>query len=444
MNLLNYYTLEQCKIIFNAIEQPNFRIFKSIDIDKICRQNKRQITTPQKLFKFIHRCKNPQKLYVSISTFLSPQSNHGFFANQKVITKEGKYFYPRKGYLIADSILLDSQFFIDIDSNDLKVVQNDTRKIIKYMDDKKDYELRELNFSGTKGVHLLYEDLKRRKIKDPIKRIKYLKNRKGCLAKELIKLGLKTMDNHHINIMQNCFAVRSMLYSIKPNRNAIIPLNLKDFMQKDIYDILQFSKDPQGSKSFTRALRCRKAIEEQSNDKKVAFAKDNTLASQLYRDGQRDSRIFHPIYFKFIDSMVNGLKSNYITVLKLYKDKLNINKLKELQKLYKLSDFYIVKIGNFIYCYNTKSLQFERIVKILRKAKSRNLSYFITRRHLPIQITPSFYENGETANEIEYIGTLKSQYGLHDNHSKPHSKLFGLDYENLVGKENNIGLMRVS
>ena len=98
MNTLKYYTMAICIKMFNAIEQPNFRIFKSIDEDGVCRQNKRQITTPEKLFKFIHQCRNPQKLYISISTFLSPQSNHGNFKQQKIII-EDRYLYPRAGYI---------------------------------------------------------------------------------------------------------------------------------------------------------------------------------------------------------------------------------------------------------------------------------------------------------------------------------------------------------
>lgn len=437
MNTLKYYTIENCTKMFNAIEESRWRIFKSIDIDGICRQNKRQVTTPEKLYKFIHQCKNPQKLYVSISTFLSPQSNHGNFKQQKIIV-ENRYLYPRAGYIYADCLLLDSYFYIDIDyEKDLRVAQKDARKVIDLLENNIKLKLHSIQFSGNKGFNLIYK-FRKRNIKHPTKRIKYYHNQKTKLAEQIMKLKLKTIDKNHLNIMKDIFRVYALPYSIKPNGSVVTPLKEDIFMQKDIYDILR-------SKSFTRALKRRtKPIEAKADEKAVATAGNNIPATQQYKVKKRDGLISSPIHFKFMDNMVNCLKSNYITVLKLYKNRLNISKLKELQRLYKLSDFYIVKIGNYIYAYNTKALQFERIVKILRKAKSRNLSYFITHRHLPIQITPSVYENGETADEIEYIGTLKSKFGTYDNHSKPHSKLFGLDYENLVGKENNVGLMRVS
>ena len=185
MNMLNYYTMEICTKMFNSIESSNWRIFKTIDEDGRCRQNKRQITTSEKLFKFIHQCKNPQKVYVSISTFLSPQSNHGNFRNQITIRKDGHYYYPKAGYITADCNLLDSYFFIDLDAeHDLTLAQEDARKIMNYMKKKKDYKLKLLQFSGTKGVHLLYEDKLNKHIPHPTERIKYYHKRK----KELIKL----------------------------------------------------------------------------------------------------------------------------------------------------------------------------------------------------------------------------------------------------------------
>ena len=71
---------------------------------------------------------------MSISEFLSPHSVHGFFANQKNSSTRAHYFYPRAGYVYADNILLDSYFFVDLDSEgDLRIAQEDARKIINYM-----------------------------------------------------------------------------------------------------------------------------------------------------------------------------------------------------------------------------------------------------------------------------------------------------------------------
>jgi len=95
--------------------------------------------------------------------------------------------------------------------------------------------------------------------------------------------------------------------------------------------------------------------------------------------------------------------------------------LRRIQKLYKLSDFIITKVGNYIYAYNTKALQFEKVVKIQRAAKSENTSFFISRKHLPIQVSDTLNEEGKVIHKLEKISILESKYGRNHPHSKPHS-----------------------
>lgn len=157
MNTLDYYTLENCSRIFNAIENPRWRTWKTIDEDGKAR-NRYSIFGPQHLYEFIHQCKNPQALYVSVSTFLNPSRQHGFFANQKITAKEGYYFYPRAGWIISDCILLDSYFFIDLDSEDnLRLAQDDARKIINKFKSIDTLKLHKITFSAKKGIHLVYK-----------------------------------------------------------------------------------------------------------------------------------------------------------------------------------------------------------------------------------------------------------------------------------------------
>lgn len=419
MNTKKYYTKKIVKKIFDSVEKPSWRIWKLIDEDGRCFQSKRQITTPEKLMKFIKLAKNPRALYLSVSMFLSPNKNHGFFANQKIKLKDGTYKYPRAGYIYADCILIDSYFFIDIDDEkDFKNVISDAKKIIKEMG--KPFLLQ---YSGTKGVHILYK-MKTKKIADPIKRVKYFKKEKEKLANQLIKLKLKTIDKNHIEIMKNPFAVFAAPHSIKLNNDIVQPFKNKDYL-----------------------LHFRETREAKANDKNVACAKGDsgeTLASQLYRREKGASLTSPPIYFKFVDNKIRGTK-NYITVIKKHNKRFKLKEIENLQKEYKLSHFLIVKIGDYTYAYNTKALQFERVIKILRKAKSENLSFFATRKHQPIQITPSYKKNGDLAEEINFIGKLRSAHGLIDNHSRFHSALFGFNFNNLIGEENRTdGLMRIS
>ena len=417
MNTRKYYNSNVCKKIFDSVETPGWRIWKLIDEDGICRQNKRQITSPEKLMKFIKLANNPKALYVSISTFLNPASNHGFFANQKITFKDGTYKYPREGYIYADCILLDSYFFIDLDDEEnFQNVIDDAKKVIKKMGTPF-----HMQYSGTKGIHILYK-MKTKKIADPIERVKYHKKEKSKLANQLLKLKLKTIDKYHIEIMKDVFRVFAAPWSIKLTGGIVQP-----FKDENYLDVFVGTR------------------EAKANDRKVATAKANSgepLATQLYGREKGASLTSPPIFFKFVDNKIRGTK-NYITVIKKHNSRFKLKDIEKLQKEYKLSHFLIAKIGDYTYAYNTKALQFERVLKILRKAKSENIRFFATRKHQPIQISPSITGNGELAEEIEVLGRLKSPHGLSDNHSRFHSSLFGFHFDNLIGKENNEGTMRV-
>lgn len=427
MNTLDFYTMEQCTKIFNAIENPQWRIWKVIDHDKQCRQNKSLISTPKKLYDLIHLCKNPKAVYVGISEFLNPHKNKGFLANQQEIIN-GRYVHPCAGHLYADSIILSSYFFVDID-NETELGQEEGRKIHTELKKNKALKLHSIQLSGSINHHHLLYKVKSKLLKDPIQRIRYIIEEKRKIVESLKQLNLKTIDTIHEHIMCNPFAVYAAPYSTKSNGNIVTPIKEKEFMINSFADNLSSCRSPS-------------ATEGKPNDCKVA---NGALASQPYVTEKGGGLTFSPIYYKFIDNKIKGLLGNYVTVIKTHIKRFKIERLKQLQERYKLSDFLILKNGNYIFSLNFKRQDFERELKILRAARSENLRFFITRGHLPIQYTASIYENGDLATELEYIGTLRSDYGLNDQHSRPHSNLFNFQCNNLVGNESNtIGTMKVS
>ena len=432
INTLDYYTMEVCKKIIDNVPNSKWRIWKTKDADGICRQNKFSINSPEKLLRFIRQCKNPQSLYVSISQFLKPESNHGFFANQKTTLKDGRYFYPRSGYINADCILLDTFYFIDIDHpSDLRIVQEDGRRIIQELG-MPDF----LRFSGTKGIHLGYkQELKH--IEDPTERVEYYKKQKQSITNRLLNLDLQTLNKTHINILNDVFRVIAAPYSIKREGGVVIPLSVEDFMQKDIYTLLSL-KPTRVSRKVAREVL------EGTDDSKVASDGEQS-SSQLYRHGGGASLTPQPIFFRFVDNIVKGLNNNYVTVIKKHKKHFKLDRIKQLQKLYHLSDFCIYSWGDYIYAYNFKINLFAREAKILRMAKSENLSFFLTRGHAPLPISGARDGDNQMVDRMEFVGALKSQYGLNHDHSLSHCRMFKFNYNHMVGKEDiSIGTMRVS
>lgn len=420
MDRIKYYEDNVGKI-FNSVENARWRVWKILDEDNIIHQNKFQITTPEKLLKFIKKYNNPKALYCSISTFLNAHKNHGFMANQRTETKEGHYFYPKPGYIYADCIMLDTCYFIDIDNDDLRQAQRDTRAVI--------YKLQEIGmkpskiqFSGRRGFHVLYS-MPRVDEPDPVERIKKYKAIKKAISKSIQHL----FDRTHLKILEDNFRVYAAPYSLKDNNQIVQPIDYDVFMNKDLHLFLRHPTRDQETKATT-------AMEAQADDNKVAPSEGAILHPQQYSGSERDSLISPTTYFKFVDNMVNGLKNNYITVIKKHKTRFNEKEIIKLQQTYKLSDFVVYQIGDYIYAYCTKLNQFRRQVKIMRKFKSENLNYFISRRHSPIQITSSYDNKHNIISPIKFIKVLRSKYGLNHTHSRPHSKLLNLNYNNLSGE----------
>ena len=410
---LEYYK-ENYKKIFEAVENPKWRVWKIVDENNIVFQNRTQITTPKRLLSFIRRAKNPQALYVSITEFLNPHKNHGFFWNQRKTTRAG-YFYPRAGYIYADCIPLNSYFFVDIDSEEHpEFAVEDTKKIMRYMNSKNDFVFHSLQFSGSKGFHLVYKRKNKPDSKNPINRILHYQTENETLSKKLLELKLKTFDKNHINIMSDVFRVYAAPHSIKAKTGKIVePLNPIQFL---------ISKVPPTAIETVKV-----------DETKVALAKAGVaLAPQPYSGEERDGLSSHHNNFLFVDNMVRGLKNTYVTVIKKHKEKFSVKRLKEAQRTYNLSDFIILELGDYIYAYNFKLVQYKRLIKILRFMKSENLMFFMTRKHTPIPL------NGELIDKIS------SGYGRNDLHSRPHSNMLGIKNDNLVGAEHNrVGKMFV-
>lgn len=400
--------------IFNSIDNSRWRIWKTIDENNIARQNKFQITSPQKLKKFVEQAKNPQ-LYVSISTFLNPHKNHGNLRNQK-IQKDDHYFYPRAGYLTADNILLDSYFFIDLDSEkDIMIAHNDAVRIIEHLKVYSKVELHSIQFSGNRGIHLIYKH-KKRHIKDPEKRIKYYINQKKILSNKIRRLKLETMDDTHYKIMEDIYRVYAAPYSKKRRGGTVTPLNLPDFYHRFMT----------------------KVSEAKADDKKVAT--EERSSTQKYRV-EEGAGLTSPLIFYYLDILVNGLKNNYVTVIKKNKKRFKMENLQRLQHDYNLSDFYIFQMSEYVYAVNTKIVQFPRLIKILRSIKSENISFILSKSHYPIPLSSVVNKEG-IVHKLTNLGILKSKYGQGDVHSLPHSKVFGLEYDNMVGKDDNVYQMR--
>lgn len=418
----SYYTDFVCQGIFDAVENPQWRIWKLLEGDQAY-QNKFPISSPKKLKQFIGN-HNPDALYISVNEFYQAQKNHGFFFNQKVVSPNG-YFYPRAGYLFADNIMLKSRLFFDIDhETDIGLAQQDARKIIKYMAKKRGFKLSSVQFSGTKGLHLVF-DRPQSKIESPNERIRYYRKQNELIIAEIKKLKLKTFDETHYNIVKDMYRVYAAPLSVKRSGGIVTPLDPEQFMAKDV-------------KTLLPSTVFRQAIEAKADDNQVAPVPDFVSAHPTSASGkERDGLSSYPYFYRAVSNMVHGLKNNYVTVLKIPEKKFSLTKLKSLQTRYKLSTFHIMKLGTTIYAVNLKLVQYKRLVKIMRAAKSQNLRMFLTRGQIPIPLSDEKRMDNSVINPMEYLGRIDSKHGIKDFHSKPHSDIFRQEGVSCAGADRN-------
>mgnify|MGYP001575098366 CR=1 FL=1 len=371
--MFKYYTLEQCEKIFNAVKNSKWRIWKIIDCDDKIIQSKFPIASPNDLLKFIRISKNPKALYYSVSCFLNAENNHGAFYKQHIrIPGTTINLFPREGYISADTLLLNTFFFIDIDhETDLSIVQEDGRTIIKELGYPEF-----LRYSGTKGIHLGYPQ-QVPEIKDPIKRIEQCKKDKIEITKRLMKLDLKTLDKNHENVMTNLFCEIAAPYSLKSNGNIVRPIDISDFMNHDIHSILSLKP--------TRARR-RNLVSDglnSPNDENVAIQGRNVLQhSNIWGRGRFSDLSTYPHYFGVVANFVPGLRNNYVPFIKMHKSrKVDLQDIKE-----DLGDLLIFGEKNHYWLIGYKLFQKEKLLKVMRKLKASNIVEF-ERRYAKFRFT---------------------------------------------------------
>lgn len=402
---IEYYKRNYEKI-YSAVENAQWRVWKAVN-GEIVRQCPYILTSPKRLLKFIREVGNVDCLYVSTSTWLNPHKTHGLFFNQ-----EEWYGYPRAGYLIADNILIDSYFFIDFDSEfDLEIAYNDARTCYKKLQNEPKLKFLYVQFSGTKGFHLVYKHKKVR-IEDPIKRINYYRNEKKRIVNSLPKLA--TIDEHHKSIIQDITRVYSVPYSIKKNGNIVQPIDLNTFV----------------TGGYLNALHSLGIEATKADEGIVAPGDSQGLHRYQYRDEKGHPLTSRSTYYS-IANFVPGLKNNYVPFIKLHRKKLPKIELDYLSKV--LSSYIIFYDEPYIWIVGTKLFQKDRLLKIMKKLRASNC-HELKRRYNLFRVTDSKgFEGKPVPLRLKTINeNLKYTY------SRAHCNFFkiGIDESLLRGNED--------
>jgi len=204
-------------------------------------------------------------------------------------------------------------------------------------------------------------------ITDPIKRIEECKRNKVKMTEELLGLGLKTIDRNHRNVLTNVFCQMAAPHSIKQNGGIVLPIDIDDFMHRDIYDILSL-RPPRLRKEMAREIS-----EKESMTNVVAQRGRNALQPiNIGGRGRLTGLSTYPHHFGIVANFVPGLKDNYVPFIKMHKSRrVDLNDIKE-----DLGDLLIFGEENHYWLIGYKLFQKDKLLKVMQKLKASNCMEF--------------------------------------------------------------------
>lgn len=343
---------------------PKFRQVKILLPNK--RWNVRYFTNFKTLYEYLNKTEY-YKAYWSISQWLNPRN---------LRAKSHK-----KGYQIADKCFLHSDllFDLDIDSNStLEDVRKDALEVIRRMEKYKDFKLSFIQFSGSKGLHIVYEQLNHFKAENPIERFKLYQAHRNKLYKEF--KDIRTLDSELIKDLYRIFKITN---SIDHSTGCKVKeLSLKDLNTNHILErLLAYDQDKRQSGLSSQQLNAD------------------------FRTRIRRSAFF----YSWISNTVYGAKDLQVPYLLFNKEQFDKDKLIKLQEEYRLGDLFIFDLDCEIGVLGVKALSKRRLSKVLIKANTLNRRWFLKRNFNKIRTSKIMFEDKSFIDKPKLIDVLKQE-----------------------------------
>lgn len=291
-----------------------------------------------------------KKKYYTCSFWLSPK------------TLMGKH---PVGYQIKDHCFLGAELLLDFDNTKYdktrKVfVQHSWKQVhaevIRALDffATKPYKLKRIQFSGSHGFHVIYDDATPYEEASPKKRLERFYNRRTDLFGELQRLNLPTLD---IKLILNPYQVYKVPESIDWSTGYYVQEIAEErFRNEDIRTIL-------------------------GSLKREAMMRSATPQHILGVGGTRITPPPQIIKMQYVTNRVYGVKDSYIPSIVVNRIPLA---LLELQRRYRLGTLYIFKTNDSFLVLSLKISSKRRLIKIMRAFDSLNLNHFIRYGHCKV------------------------------------------------------------
>lgn len=376
----SYYS--NCTINPN-IDNLKFRHFRFVEKNTFIKI-KQRVRNKSDLVNLL-RINCPDDAYYSVSCFINPH-----FLGPK--NEKGATF-------------LKSDLVFDLDSKSLNELDKIRIKTIELLDflDEREIKVKYLAFSGSKGFHVVCESNKINEPSPENRECLYLENHKS-IANEILRLGIPidakvTSDTRRIlRIPGSINSKTGRVCTILERSELEMPI--KEIFKKIKQVYIPAPRIPLLGNDITSSMVC-------------------TIFGWLNRIGARSPSY---IFSTFITSCVNGTKLS-ILILKHDRNAPLKRILSELQQTYLLPNFYLFKYGNSIFSICFKPLQNQRIIKIMKAARSQNLMQFLnySQTYFPVGRKRDMSMN-VLMDPPEFLTTIHSD--LKSAISKPHVDFF--------------------
>ena len=385
----SYY--KDAKLILKP--NSNWRLYKMQLRNGCWIKIKNQIREPEQLREILIK-ETPINVFSSTSSWLNPLN------------------VEHPSYKYADRVLLGNLVFIDIDEHNNKVFN----EVLEYFERNPRYKFWKAKDSGN-GYGIYYEDTKKISIKDPHKRIRWLRLERIKLLMDMVNKGITAFD------------WRMVIDPFRISR-VIGTLNEGEKVCKEINAPLQVEDSPERPKADERGR--------------------NLLPYTPPTEYQRSAPTglgASAHFYIFIDSQIYGIKDKhcaYIMKRKEFSYPRFVKLLKKLQECHKLSDFYVFETEKHYAGLCLKGVDRIKFLRILRYAKATNLNSFQKYRHSWIR-TSNIVGNDESDVEEKpkFIEVIEKPEYRHHFHSRPHIDYLDSlgvqvkDYNNLFGSNKN-------
>lgn len=321
----------------------------------------------------------------------------------------------------VNRILLDNLVFIDIDKHDPTILNH----IVDYFKNNPRYKFWKAKDSGN-GYGVYYEDTKKIPIKDPRKRVRWLKIERIKLVMDMVDKGISDFD---WRMIIDPFRVSRVIGTLNEGEKICKEINVP---------LVRTEESPERSEKTDE------------REEKIVPNPPITEYRKSALTGLGSSSYY---FYVFIDSQIHGIKEKHCVFIAKRKEfgyPRFVKLLKKLQSMYRLSDFYIFETAKQYTALCVKGVHEKRYLRILRQAKAANLNSFVKYRHSWIRTGQIIDNNNTKVDEPPVFKDVLENNEYQDHfHSNPHIdylKKIGApvkEYVNRFGTRNSQPIARI-